>query len=61
MAAGLVAIINIITNALRPGWTYVLLGGLCTSAIPLLYVSMRIGPGWRAKRREAMALKAGGK
>lgn len=55
LGAALVAVINIITDALRPGWTYVLLGGVCVLSAPLLYVSMRIGPGCRARRREAKA------
>ncbi|KAF7981131.1 hypothetical protein HWV62_34869 [Athelia sp. TMB] len=58
LGAALVAVINIITDALKPGWTYVLLGGICVLAAPLLFVSMRIGPKCRAKRRHAGALRA---
>ncbi|KZP25436.1 MFS general substrate transporter [Athelia psychrophila] len=58
LGAALVAVINIITDALKPGWTYVLLGGVCVLTAPLLYVSMRIGPECRAKRRNAKALVA---
>ncbi|KZP22047.1 MFS general substrate transporter [Athelia psychrophila] len=58
LGAALVAVINIIDDALRPGWTYVLLGGVCVLSAPLLYVSMRIGPKCRAKRRNEKALVA---
>ena len=50
MGAALVAIIDIIINALGPGWTYVLLGGACAFFCPLLYVIIKIGPRCRAKR-----------
>ncbi|KAF7979401.1 hypothetical protein HWV62_42510 [Athelia sp. TMB] len=58
LGAGLVAIINIITDALKPGWTYVLLGGVCALTTPMLFLSMHIGPKCRAKRRHAKALRA---
>lgn len=52
LGAGLVAVIDIIIRALGPGWTYVLLGGACAFFCPLLYVVIRIGPRYRAKRKE---------
>jgi len=51
MAAGLVSIIDIILNAIKPGWTYALLGGMCFLSLPLIHLSIWIGPRCRAKRR----------
>ncbi|KAJ7466887.1 MFS general substrate transporter [Mycena latifolia] len=51
LSAAMVACIQPILAALRPGWTYVLLAGMCVFASPLIYVVMRIGPGCRARRR----------
>ncbi|KAH7930390.1 MFS general substrate transporter [Leucogyrophana mollusca] len=49
--AVLVSVIDLILNALRPGWTYVLLAGVCLVTAPLIWVAMWIGPKCRAKRR----------
>ncbi|EIN07877.1 MFS general substrate transporter [Punctularia strigosozonata HHB-11173 SS5] len=46
-----VSIMDPILKALRPGWTYVLLAGICVVASPALWVVLRWGPMWRAKRR----------
>ncbi|KAJ7597602.1 major facilitator superfamily domain-containing protein [Mycena floridula] len=51
LGAGLVAVIDIIIKAIGAGWTYVILAGSCVIVCPLLYVIVRIGPGYRAKRR----------
>ncbi len=31
---------------------YVLLGGVCVLTAPLIYLEIRMGPVWRAKRKE---------
>ncbi|KAJ7090856.1 MFS general substrate transporter [Mycena belliarum] len=51
LSAAMVACIQPILAALRPGWTYVLLAGICVISSPLIYVVMHIGPTCRAKRR----------
>ncbi|KAJ7140907.1 MFS general substrate transporter [Mycena epipterygia] len=51
LSAVMVAVIELILTALGPGWTYVLLAGMCVVVSPLIYVVMRIGPSCRAKRR----------
>ncbi|KAI0275306.1 MFS general substrate transporter [Gloeopeniophorella convolvens] len=51
MGAGLVSVINPILDAIGMGWTYVLLGGMCILAAPLLYVEVHWGPVWRERRR----------
>jgi len=56
MGAALVAIMQIILDALHPGWTYVLLGGICALMGPLIYLAMWLGPRCRAKRRARNAL-----
>lgn len=43
-------------TALGIGWTYVLLAGLCILVGPIMYVTMRMGPKWRAKERERQAI-----
>ena len=59
-----VSVIDLIIDAMGPGWTYVLLSGLCTLFFPITFVLLRFGPQWRAKRRakelaaEAAAAKA---
>ncbi|THH19063.1 hypothetical protein EW146_g2038 [Bondarzewia mesenterica] len=50
LGAALVAIINIILDALDPGWTYVLLGGICLASSPLLYIEIKWGPVWQTVR-----------
>ncbi|KAJ4463406.1 major facilitator superfamily domain-containing protein [Lentinula lateritia] len=52
----LVSVIDLIANALDgPGWTFILLGGVCAVMTPMVYVVMQIGPGWRIRR----AIRAG--
>lgn len=52
LGAALVSVIDLLTTALQPGWTFVLLGCVCAALTPLVYVVIRIGPGCRARRRE---------
>lgn len=58
MGAALVSVINLLTNALGVGWTFVLLGGICVLASPMIVVSVRRGPAWRERRRKADAERA---
>ncbi|KAJ7195657.1 MFS general substrate transporter [Mycena pura] len=51
LSATMVAVIQLILSALGPGWTYVLLAGMCVVSSPLMYVVMHIGPACRARRR----------
>jgi hypothetical protein len=37
------------------GWTYVLLGAILLTAIPVVYLSIRIGPKYRIKRQQERA------
>lgn len=57
LGAALVSVIDIILRALGPGWTYVLLGGICLLVLPLLYLVMKIGPANRAKRQTTIAAR----
>lgn len=52
MGAIAVSIINIVTDALKPGWTYTLGGGLVLLTWPMIVVNLRIGPKWRRNRQE---------
>jgi hypothetical protein len=47
-----VSVIEYILQALNPGWTFVLLAGLCVAAYPLILVELKNGPRWRARREE---------
>ncbi|KAJ7643818.1 major facilitator superfamily domain-containing protein [Roridomyces roridus] len=50
LGAGLVSAIQPLIDALNPGWTYVLLGGISALMGPIIYLVMRIGPRCRARR-----------
>ncbi|KAF7303670.1 MFS domain-containing protein [Mycena indigotica] len=52
LSAAMVAVIQLIIDAIDVGWTYVLLAGLCIAASPLMWVVMIIGPRWRERRRK---------
>jgi len=56
LGAAIVAVIDIIIDALDPGWTYVLLGGICALTGPSIYLSIWLGPRCRAKRRARTAI-----
>lgn len=55
LGAAVISVINIILDAVKPGWTYVILAGLCIGVSPLLFVGW--GPVWRERRRKRMALR----
>ncbi|TCD66496.1 hypothetical protein EIP91_001321 [Steccherinum ochraceum] len=60
LGAGMVSVIDVMINSVGIGWTYVILGVLCWVVSPIIFVIMRMGPKWRARRRarEAAAAKA---
>ncbi|KAI0319770.1 MFS general substrate transporter [Amylostereum chailletii] len=57
LGATLVSVIDIITNALKPGWTYVVLAAMCVAVAPLLFIEMAYGPVWRGRRQEQIDRK----
>ena len=47
-----VSVLQYLLDILGPGWTFTLLGGLCTATVPLL-LSVRLwGMQWRTIRKE---------
>lgn len=52
MGAIAVAVIQQINNAMGPGWTFVLIAGLCVLVTPLPLIVLRIGPKRRLRRWE---------
>ncbi|KAE9393308.1 MFS general substrate transporter [Gymnopus androsaceus JB14] len=52
LGAILVSVIDLIANALHPGWTFVLLGCVCAALTPIVFVVMKVGPRWRRRRAE---------
>lgn len=50
LAALLVSLIDKVTQKLGYGWTYTLLGLLCSLLLVPVYVEMRLGPRWRNGR-----------
>lgn len=64
MGAVAVSIIDVITDRLKPGWTYTLGGALCALTWPMVMISLKMGPRWRKARRERARqkeLQSGGK
>ncbi|KAJ7502612.1 MFS general substrate transporter [Mycena galericulata] len=50
LGAGLVSAIQPILEALGPGYTYLLLGGVSALMGPVICLVIRVGPRWRARR-----------
>ncbi|KAL4956604.1 major facilitator superfamily domain-containing protein [Aspergillus filifer] len=50
LAAILVSLIDSATQKLGFGWTYIILGIICACMFPLIFVEMKMGPKWRARR-----------
>ncbi|PFH54880.1 hypothetical protein AMATHDRAFT_134375 [Amanita thiersii Skay4041] len=48
--AVLVSVIDLIINAIGTGWTYIIHAGLFLLALPMVYLTIRLGPLSRAKR-----------
>jgi len=59
LAALIVSVINLIINAVGIGWTYVILGAMCIAVSPIMFVIVRMGPRFRAKRLAKLAREAG--
>jgi len=57
LGAALVSIVDIIINALGIGWTYTLFGCICILCLPMTWLELRMGPVWRARRRERRKAK----
>ncbi|KAL7285431.1 hypothetical protein ACG7TL_000528 [Trametes sanguinea] len=49
--AACVSVIDLILKAIGTGWTYVLLCGICVVFSPIMWILIRYGPTWRARRR----------
>ncbi|KAI5116192.1 hypothetical protein M0805_002287 [Coniferiporia weirii] len=52
MGAAAVSVINLITDAIGPGWTYTICGLICIMTWPLIQVVLKKGPTWRRRRAE---------
>jgi len=52
----IVSIVEPLIKGIGIGWTYVFLGGLSLLSLPLVYLSIRIGPRQRGKRQRAREL-----
>ncbi|TRM65928.1 major facilitator superfamily domain-containing protein [Schizophyllum amplum] len=56
ISAALVSVIQLLLDSLGPGWTFVLLGGVCSVLfVPCIWFVLRVGPRWRERRRNAKA------
>jgi hypothetical protein len=53
LAAIMISVIDRMTSAMGDGWTYTFWGGICALLLPLMFLEIRMGPKWRAKREEA--------
>lgn len=52
LGAATVSVITLITNAIGPGWTYTLCGGICLFMTPITLIELKMGPRWRKQRIE---------
>ncbi|KDQ50724.1 hypothetical protein JAAARDRAFT_74054 [Jaapia argillacea MUCL 33604] len=50
-SAALVSIVDLLVNAIGTGWTFVVFGGMIALITPVLYLEMKMGPVWRARRK----------
>lgn len=53
LSAVLVSVIQLILDGIGIGWTYVLLCGVTLISVPLIFLSIKLGPACRARRRSA--------
>ena len=51
------SVVQLMTNVMGPGWTFVTLSGICLLATPMPLIVYKYSPGWRRTRR-AKAQKA---
>ncbi|KAL5342095.1 major facilitator superfamily domain-containing protein [Aspergillus crustosus] len=59
LAAILVSFIDRATRKLGFGWTYVILGLICALLLPLIFIEIKQGPKWRAKRVQGLGKEEG--
>ncbi|KAF5694881.1 quinidine resistance 1 [Fusarium denticulatum] len=50
LGAAITAVIQPMTDAVKPGWTYTIFAGFLLTIIPFFIALTRFGPGWRAGR-----------
>ncbi|KAH6393347.1 hypothetical protein HBI60_146610 [Parastagonospora nodorum] len=53
LAAIMISVIDRMTTAWGDGWTYTFWGGICALLLPLMFLEIKMGPRWRAKREAA--------
>lgn len=58
MGAGGTGIINIMIDQMGRGWCFTFISLVCFSTMPMLWVELKWGPGWREERRVRMDTKA---
>lgn len=51
LGAGGTGIINIMIDSMGRGWCFTFIALICIAAMPLLWVELKWGPGWREERR----------
>ncbi|KZT33039.1 MFS general substrate transporter [Sistotremastrum suecicum HHB10207 ss-3] len=56
--AVLVAVEQLVIDAVNPGWTFVIFGGLCVVTYPMILYEMIRGPQFRERRMKRLAEKA---
>ncbi|KIJ66317.1 hypothetical protein HYDPIDRAFT_86715 [Hydnomerulius pinastri MD-312] len=56
LGAGCVSVIELILNALDPGWTYILMAAISLATAPMIWFAIWIGPRCRAKRRAQISI-----
>lgn len=52
------AVIDLIITAVGEGWTYTIMGAICVSVAPLIWLEIKMGPVWRERRRKREERKA---
>ena len=52
-----VSVIQLINNAMGPGWSFVTLSGVCLLGTPLPLIVLRYGPRWRVRRVKRAEVK----
>lgn len=56
MGAVLVSVIDLISNAIKPGWTYTIFGLACILTWPLILLEINMGPKWKKRRANQAGL-----
>ena len=50
IAAGGVAVVEVLLNAVGPGWTFTIIGSLCLATLPVFWLVRERGWDWRKTR-----------